>query len=63
MKTQATLLSNFFMLLMGLSASLSGYSQTELLGLNISKSNEMSLRTNLNLAIPISEGQTYARLN
>ncbi len=63
MKTQATLLSHFFMLLMGLSASLSGYSQTELLGLNISKSNEMSLRTNLSLAIPISEGQTYTRLN
>ena len=35
MKTQATLLSHFFALLIALGATLSGYSQTELLGLNI----------------------------
>ncbi len=63
MKTQTTILSHFFVLLMALGATLSGYSQTKLLGLNISKSNEMSLRTNLSLAIPIAEGQTYSRLN
>ena len=63
MKTQSTILSPFFALLFALSASFSGYSQAELLGLNIYKTNELSPRTNLNLVIPIAEGQTYSRLN
>jgi len=63
MKTQTTFLSPFFTLLLVLSTTLSGYSQVELLGLNINKSNELSPRTTLNLAIPIADGQTYAGLN
>jgi len=63
MKTQTTLLSHFFTLLLALCATFPGYSQVEVLGLNITKSNELSPRTALNLSIPISEGQTYSRLN
>ena len=63
MKTQTTLLCPLFALIFALSASFSGYSQAELLGLNIYKTNELSPRTTLNLVIPIAEGQTYFRLN
>jgi hypothetical protein len=63
MKKQTTFLSHLFSLLWALCATFSGYSQAEVLGLNITKSNELSPRTALNLSIPITEGQTYSRLN
>lgn len=40
-----------------------GYSQAELKGLSITKQNELSKRTNLDLIIPVEAGQTFFRLN
>lgn len=63
MKTQTLVLRLIAMLLFSWSTIFSGYSQLELLSLNMTKANELSPRTALNLAIPIAEGQTYFRLN